>query len=261
MLGDSFTNVFSLEPMGWGTSAGLAPQLARALGRDVDVIARNDAGAHATRRMLLDALAGGEDRLAGKTVVDLGAGLARARRRRLQADRLVGAGAGRGGPRDEGPVLVTGAAGEVGRGSCGGWRATAGGCAALVLPGDPLRARLEGTGCEIVEGDVRDAATLGAAVRRRRGGPIIWPRSSWRAIRRLRRDQPPRHRQHGRRRRGRGRAPLRVRLVGVGGVPAPHALRASQAGGRGDRAARAPARPHHRAADAGLRRDAAARSS
>ena len=36
---------------------------------DVDVIARNDAGAHATRRMLLDALAGGEDRLAGKTVV------------------------------------------------------------------------------------------------------------------------------------------------------------------------------------------------
>ena len=69
VLGDSFTNVFSLEPMGWGTSAGLVPQLARALGRDVDVIARNDAGAHATRRMLLDALAGGEDRLAGKTVV------------------------------------------------------------------------------------------------------------------------------------------------------------------------------------------------
>ncbi len=33
LLGDSFTNVFSLEPMGWGTSAGLAPQLARALGR------------------------------------------------------------------------------------------------------------------------------------------------------------------------------------------------------------------------------------
>jgi alginate O-acetyltransferase complex protein AlgJ len=69
VLGDSFTNVFSLEPMGWGTSAGLVPHLARALGRDVDVIARNDAGAHATRRMLLDALAGGEDRLAGKTVV------------------------------------------------------------------------------------------------------------------------------------------------------------------------------------------------
>jgi hypothetical protein len=69
LLGDSFTNVFSLEPMGWGTSAGFGPQLARALDRDVDVIARNDAGAHATRRMLFDTLAGGEDRLAGKTVV------------------------------------------------------------------------------------------------------------------------------------------------------------------------------------------------
>jgi hypothetical protein len=69
LLGDSFTNVFSLEPMGWGTSAGLGAQLARALDRDVDVISRNDAGAHATRRMLFDALAAGEDRLAGKTVV------------------------------------------------------------------------------------------------------------------------------------------------------------------------------------------------
>jgi hypothetical protein len=69
LLGDSFTNVFSLEPMGWGSSAGLGAQLARALDRDVDVIAQNDAGAHATRRMLHDTLAGGEDRLAGKTVV------------------------------------------------------------------------------------------------------------------------------------------------------------------------------------------------
>jgi hypothetical protein len=69
LLGDSFTNVFSLEPMGWGTSAGFGAQLARALDRDVDVIAQNDAGAHATRRMLHDTLAGGEDRLAGKTVV------------------------------------------------------------------------------------------------------------------------------------------------------------------------------------------------
>jgi hypothetical protein len=69
LLGDSFTNVFSLEPMGWGTSAGFGAQLARALDRDVDVIAQNDAGAHATRRLLHDTLAGGEDRLAGKTVV------------------------------------------------------------------------------------------------------------------------------------------------------------------------------------------------
>lgn len=69
LLGDSFTNIFSLEQMGWGASAGLAPQLALALNRDVDVIARNDAGAHATRQLLFNALAGGEDRLAGKTVV------------------------------------------------------------------------------------------------------------------------------------------------------------------------------------------------
>lgn len=69
LLGDSFTNVFSLEPMGWGTSAGFGAQLARALDRDIDVIARNDAGAHATRRLLFDALGAGEDRLAGKTTV------------------------------------------------------------------------------------------------------------------------------------------------------------------------------------------------
>ncbi|HVY39584.1 MAG TPA: hypothetical protein VHM31_16710 [Polyangia bacterium] len=69
LLGDSFTNVFSAEQMGWGSSAGFGPQLARALGRDVDVIAQNDAGAHATRRLLYNTLAGGEDRLAGKAVV------------------------------------------------------------------------------------------------------------------------------------------------------------------------------------------------
>jgi alginate O-acetyltransferase complex protein AlgJ len=69
LLGDSFTNVYSLGQMGWGENAGLAPQLARALGRNVDVIAQNDAGAHATRQLLSNALAGGEDRLAGKKVV------------------------------------------------------------------------------------------------------------------------------------------------------------------------------------------------
>jgi alginate O-acetyltransferase complex protein AlgJ len=69
LLGDSFTNVFSLEPMGWGASAGLGPQLAFALGRGVDVIAQNDSGAHATREALARDLAAGEDRLAGKHVV------------------------------------------------------------------------------------------------------------------------------------------------------------------------------------------------
>jgi hypothetical protein len=68
-LGDSFTNVFSLDPMGWGVSAGLAPQLARALGRRVDVLAQNDSGAFASRQLLVQALRAGEDRLAGKKVV------------------------------------------------------------------------------------------------------------------------------------------------------------------------------------------------
>jgi len=69
LLGDSFTNVFSMESMGWGASAGLGAQLARALGRGVDVIAQNDSGAFATREALARALRAGEDRLAGKKAV------------------------------------------------------------------------------------------------------------------------------------------------------------------------------------------------
>ena len=69
LLGDSFTNVFSMDTMGWGEAAGLAPTLALALGRGVDVIAQNDSGAFATRVALSRALAAGEDRLAGKKVV------------------------------------------------------------------------------------------------------------------------------------------------------------------------------------------------
>jgi alginate O-acetyltransferase complex protein AlgJ len=73
LLGDSFTNVYSLDAMGWGTAAGLAPHLALALGRPVDVIAQNDSGAYATRQALGRELAAGadrkSDRLAGKRVV------------------------------------------------------------------------------------------------------------------------------------------------------------------------------------------------
>jgi hypothetical protein len=69
LLGDSFTNVYSLDTMGWGEAAGLAPTLALALGRGVDVIAQNDSGAFATRQALWRELSGGEDRLAGKRVV------------------------------------------------------------------------------------------------------------------------------------------------------------------------------------------------
>jgi len=69
LLGDSFTNIFTLEGMGWGSAAGLGPHLALALGRPLDVIAQNDSGAFATRQALSRELAAGQDRLAGKRVV------------------------------------------------------------------------------------------------------------------------------------------------------------------------------------------------
>jgi SGNH hydrolase-like domain, acetyltransferase AlgX len=69
LMGDSFTNIFTLEGMGWGNAAGLAPHLALALGRPLDVIAQNDSGAFATRQALSRELQAGRDRLAGKRVV------------------------------------------------------------------------------------------------------------------------------------------------------------------------------------------------
>jgi alginate O-acetyltransferase complex protein AlgJ len=69
LLGDSFTNIFSLEGMGWGASAGLGQHLALSLRRPVDIIAQNDSGAFATRQALARELAAGTDRLAGKRVV------------------------------------------------------------------------------------------------------------------------------------------------------------------------------------------------
>jgi alginate O-acetyltransferase complex protein AlgJ len=68
-LGDSFANIYSLEPMGWGESAGLAEHLSLALGLPVDAITRNDAGSYATREMLAKELQRGNDRLAGKKLV------------------------------------------------------------------------------------------------------------------------------------------------------------------------------------------------
>jgi alginate O-acetyltransferase complex protein AlgJ len=69
LLGDSFTNVFSLEGMGWGAAAGLGPHLSLALQRPLDMIAQNDSGAFVTRRALARELAAGSDRLAGKRVL------------------------------------------------------------------------------------------------------------------------------------------------------------------------------------------------
>jgi hypothetical protein len=69
LLGDSFTNVYSVPALGWGAGAGLAEQLGFHLARGVDRIAVNDDGAWATRERLAADLARGVDRLAGKRVV------------------------------------------------------------------------------------------------------------------------------------------------------------------------------------------------
>ncbi len=69
LLGDSFSNIYSLAEMGWGGSAGFAEQLSFHLQRPVDTILRNDSGAFATRQMLAQELASGNDRLAGKKIL------------------------------------------------------------------------------------------------------------------------------------------------------------------------------------------------
>jgi alginate O-acetyltransferase complex protein AlgJ len=69
LLGDSFTNIYSLEPMGWGSGAGFGEHLSAAMGRPLDVIARNSDGAFATRQALQRELAAGRDRLSGKKIV------------------------------------------------------------------------------------------------------------------------------------------------------------------------------------------------
>jgi hypothetical protein len=66
VLGDSFSNIYSLASMGWGTGAGFVEHLSLALQQPVDRIVQNDAGAYATRELLHRA---GPDRLKGKKVV------------------------------------------------------------------------------------------------------------------------------------------------------------------------------------------------
>jgi alginate O-acetyltransferase complex protein AlgJ len=70
LLGDSFSNIFSLAALGWGESAGFAEHLSRALGdRPLDCILRNSDAAFATREILSRELARGHNRLAGKKLV------------------------------------------------------------------------------------------------------------------------------------------------------------------------------------------------
>jgi alginate O-acetyltransferase complex protein AlgJ len=66
VLGDSYSNIYSLASMGWGDSAGFIEQISYALNRPVDRVVQNDAGAHATRALLLRA---GRQRLDGKRLV------------------------------------------------------------------------------------------------------------------------------------------------------------------------------------------------
>ncbi len=69
LLGDSFSNIYSLGGMGWGEGAGFGEQLSFYMQYPVDLIVQNDAGAFATRELLAKELGRGNDRLAGKKVV------------------------------------------------------------------------------------------------------------------------------------------------------------------------------------------------
>ena len=71
VLGDSFSNIYSLASMGWGDSAGLIEHLGHVLDRPIDRIVQNDNGSFATRERLRQDLATGTDRLRGKRVVVL----------------------------------------------------------------------------------------------------------------------------------------------------------------------------------------------
>ncbi len=69
LLGDSFSNIYSLDGMGWGAGAGFAEHLSFATGKEIDKIVINAGGAFASRQDLARQLARGVDRLAGKKIV------------------------------------------------------------------------------------------------------------------------------------------------------------------------------------------------
>jgi|GEM_PF-577551 len=68
LLGDSFSNIFSLKGMGWGEASGFAEQLSAALNRPVMKIAINAGGSFASRKELARQMRS-TDVLAGKKVV------------------------------------------------------------------------------------------------------------------------------------------------------------------------------------------------
>jgi alginate O-acetyltransferase complex protein AlgJ len=69
LLGDSFTNIYSLGGMGWGDSAGFAEQLSFYLRRPLDRIAINAGGSYSARQQMVAEMRRGKDRLKGKRLV------------------------------------------------------------------------------------------------------------------------------------------------------------------------------------------------
>lgn len=69
VLGDSFSNIFSLPALGWGEAAGFVEHLSLALDRPVDRLVQNDQGARATRDLLARELVADPTRLATTRVV------------------------------------------------------------------------------------------------------------------------------------------------------------------------------------------------
>ena len=65
VLGDSFSNIYSVESLGAGSSAGLVEHLSYNLQRPIDRLVQNADGAFATRMLLME----DSSRLAGKRVV------------------------------------------------------------------------------------------------------------------------------------------------------------------------------------------------
>lgn len=69
VLGDSYSNIYSAEDLGWGGSAGFAEHLSRDLGWRVDKLAQNNAGAKSAREMLAAESGRRPGWLSGKKVV------------------------------------------------------------------------------------------------------------------------------------------------------------------------------------------------
>lgn len=69
LLGDSFTNIYSREGMGWGEAGGLAEQLSLRLQRRLDVISLNAGGSTGARQRLREELLGNPDRLQNTRIV------------------------------------------------------------------------------------------------------------------------------------------------------------------------------------------------